>query len=342
MQKKFLIVGGGVAGVCLAHQLIKQNQQLTLVDDGNNVSSVVAAGIVHPMSFRRTLLSWSADPFYFESKAFYMEMESVLNAHFFHPIMVRRLFATQEEAACWNQRLEQPEFRLFMHQITPEDLEFTPYGSGRVDGFWIDTRLFIKESHRYLAARQQLVYDTISGENFNPETMEFQGVKYDKVVMALGYKNNQVPWFSEVPVNPTKGQLLTVKWDNPLQNTSLHRKAFALPIGENLFRIGSTYEWNNTSPEPTPEGRALILANTRSITTDPLEVIDHQAGIRPTSPDRRPMVGKHWVYDQLYIFNGLGAKGYMLAPSLAEMLCNALIHNTALLADLHPDRFNPK
>ncbi len=135
MQKKFLIVGGGVAGVCLAHQLIKQNQQLTLVDDGNNVSSVVAAGIVHPMSFRRTLLSWSADPFYFESKAFYMEMESVLNAHFFHPIMVRRLFATQEEATCWNQRLEQPEFRSFMHQITPEDLEFTPHGSGRVDGF---------------------------------------------------------------------------------------------------------------------------------------------------------------------------------------------------------------
>jgi glycine/D-amino acid oxidase-like deaminating enzyme len=86
----------------------------------------------------------------------------------------------------------------------------------------------------------------------------------------------------------------------------------------------------------------LILANTRSITTDPLEVIDHEAGIRPTSPDRRPMVGKHPVYDQLYIFNGLGAKGYMLAPSLAEMLCNALIHNTALLADLHPDRFNPK
>ncbi len=342
MQKKFLIVGGGVAGVCLAHQLIKQNHQLTLVDDGHNVSSVVAAGIVHPMSFRRTLLSWSADPFYFESKAFYMEMESVLNAHFFHPIMVRRLFATQEEATCWNQRLEQPEFRSFMHQVTPEDLEFTPHGSGRVDGFWIDAEVFITESHHYVAARQQLVYDTISTDNFNPETLEFNGVKYDAVVFAVGHKNNQVPWFTEVPVNPTKGQLLTVKWDNPLQNTSLHRKAFALPIGEKKFRVGSTYEWHATTPEPTPEGMALILANTRSITTDPLEVIAHQAGIRPTSPDRRPMVGKHSVHDQVFIFNGLGAKGYMLAPPLAKMLSACLVEGTDLLVDLNPYRFNTK
>jgi glycine/D-amino acid oxidase-like deaminating enzyme len=68
MQKKILIIGGGVAGVCLAHRLMKLNQHITLVDDGKNVSSVVAAGIVHPMSFRRTLLSWNANPFYFEAK----------------------------------------------------------------------------------------------------------------------------------------------------------------------------------------------------------------------------------------------------------------------------------
>jgi glycine/D-amino acid oxidase-like deaminating enzyme len=73
-----------------------------------------------------------------------------------------------------------------------------------------------------------------------------------------------------------------------------------------------------------------------------LEVIAHDSGIRPASPDRRPMVGKHPAFDHLYIFNGLGAKGYMLAPSLAEMLCNALIQQTTLLADLHPYRFNPK
>jgi glycine/D-amino acid oxidase-like deaminating enzyme len=157
--------------------------------------------------------------------------------------------------------------------------------------------------------------------------------------MALGYKNDQVPWFAEVPVNPTKGQLLTVKWDNPLRNTSLHRKAFALPVGDNLFRIGSTYEWNNTSLEPTPEGRELILSNARSITNDSLEVIAHNSGIRPASPDRRPMVGKHPAFDHLYIFNGLGAKGYMLAPSLAEMLSNTLTHQTVLLPDLHPYRF---
>lgn len=339
MQKKILIIGGGVAGVCLAHRLIKQNQHITLVDDGKNVSSVVAAGIVHPMSFRRTLLSWNANPFYFESKSFFIEMEAVLNASFYHPLMVRRLFASKEESVCWNQRIEQTEFKPFMYPVTSDDSVFEPFGSGRVDGFWIDAQVFIAESHKYLEAQQSLIIDTLSPDNFNPEKLEFQGVKYDEVVLALGYKNDQVPWFAEVPVNPTKGQLLNVKWDNPLQNTSLHRKAFALPVGDKLFRIGSTYEWNNTSPEPTPEGMALILANAKSITADPLEVIAHTSGIRPTSPDRRPMVGKHPAFDHLYIFNGLGAKGYMLAPSLSTMLCNTLIHHTTLLADLQPYRF---
>jgi glycine oxidase len=342
MHKKILIIGGGVAGVCLAHRLMKLNQHITLVDDGKNVSSVVAAGIVHPMSFRRTLLSWKANPFYFEAKTFFAEMEAVLNARFYHPIMVRRLFASMEESVTWNQRLEQTEFKPFMHSITPDDTAFEPFGSGRVDGFWIDAQVFITESHKYLAAHKSLVIDSFSPDDFNPETMVFQGVKYDEVVMALGYKNSLVPWFAEVPVNPTKGQLLTVKWDNQCRNTSLHRKAFALPVGENVFRIGSTYEWNNTSVEPTPEGRELILSNVRSITNDSLEVIAHNSGIRPASPDRRPMVGKHSAFDHLYIFNGLGAKGYMLAPSLAEMLCNALIKQTTLLADLHPYRFNPK
>ncbi|MFM7595441.1 MAG: NAD(P)/FAD-dependent oxidoreductase [Flavobacteriales bacterium] len=342
MHKKFLIVGGGVAGVCLAHQLIKQNHQITLVDAGNNICSVVAAGIVHPMSFRRTLLSWRANPFYFESKAFYMELESVLNARFFHPIMVRRLFATTEEEVCWKERLEDPEFKPFMHQIAAEDIAFKPHGSGRVDGFWIDAPVFISESHRFFSEHQRLINDTITADNFNPETLEFNGDRYDAVVFATGYKNKQTPWFSDVPINSTKGQLLTVKWNNPIQNTSLHRKAFALPIGNNEFRVGSTYEWHNDVPEATPEGRALILANAKSITADSLDVIAHSAGIRPTTPDRRPMVGKHTSYERVFMFNGLGAKGYMLAPPLAAALSSAIINDIDVTPDLHPYRFNTK
>ena len=79
MQKRTLIIGGGVAGICLAHQLTQRNEAFNLVDDGKNVSSVVAAGIVHAMSFRRTLLSWNAMPFYKESEAFYQAVENTLN-----------------------------------------------------------------------------------------------------------------------------------------------------------------------------------------------------------------------------------------------------------------------
>jgi glycine/D-amino acid oxidase-like deaminating enzyme len=340
MQKRTLIIGGGVAGICLAHQLTQRNEAFNLVDDGKNVSSVVAAGIVHAMSFRRTLLSWNAMPFYKESEAFYKAVERTLNTKFFNPLIVRRLFSSPEETLIWKQRMTDSAFQPFLREYSEEDERFGPYGSGCVDGFWIDSKAFISESLHDLSARKLLLTDTITVDNFNPNTLEYKGIQYDAVVLALGYKSKETPWFLSVPVNPTKGQLLTVKWENPIQNTSLHRKAFALPIGGNAFKLGSTYEWNDISTEPTEEGKERILNNATSITADPLEVIDHTAGIRPTTPDRRPVLARHMTHKQLFIFNGLGSKGYMLAPSLAKQLSEAIIDNKPLSEELNPSRFN--
>lgn len=339
MQKRTLIIGGGVAGLCLAHHFTRRNEAFCLVDDGKNASSVVAAGIVHPMSFRRTLLSWNATPFYKEAQAFYKEIEIILKKKFYHPLKVRRIFSSKEESLTWQQRRNDQSFEPFLHEFSPEDDSFGPYGSGCVKGFWIDSKVFISESLKDLHARKLLLSDTVTADNFNPKSLEYKGTKYDAVVLALGYKHKEFPWFSKAPVNATKGQLLTVKWDNPEQHTSLHRKAFALPISENTFKIGSTYEWNNTTLDPTEKGRELILKNVTSITSDALEVLSHTVGIRPTTNDRRPLVAQHLRYRQLFIFNGLGTKGYMLAPSLAQHLSEAIIENKPLSEELNPSRF---
>ena len=85
----------------------------------------------------------------------------------------------------------------------------------------------------------------------------------------------------------------------------------------NTFKIGSTYEWHNASTNITHEAREELLNNLTYITKEKVEVLSQVAGIRPTTRDRRPLIGTHPNFPNYHIFNGLGAKGYMLAPLLS-------------------------
>ena len=48
--------------------------------------------------------------------------------------------------------------------------------------------------------------------------------------------------------------------------------------------------------------------------------MNHFAGVRPTVKDRRPLVGTHPIHKQLHVLNGLGTRGVMLGPYLANQL----------------------
>ena len=65
-----------------------------------------------------------------------------------------------------------------------------------------------------------------------------------------------------------------------------------------------------------------------------------QAGVRPGSADRRPFIGTHPKNDNYHIFNGLGSKGYMLAPLLSLEFAQHLIEGTELHAEVQLSRYN--
>ena len=69
-MKKVLIVGGGIAGGSLALQLMDKGIDVTILDRGENHSSVIATGMVNPMVFRRMNLSWRGARIYPIRKTF--------------------------------------------------------------------------------------------------------------------------------------------------------------------------------------------------------------------------------------------------------------------------------
>ena len=56
MKYDFLIVGQGIAGSIIGLQLEQYNQRFLIVDKNEKItSSKVAAGLMHPMSFKRCI-----------------------------------------------------------------------------------------------------------------------------------------------------------------------------------------------------------------------------------------------------------------------------------------------
>jgi glycine/D-amino acid oxidase-like deaminating enzyme len=69
---------------------------------------------------------------------------------------------------------------------------------------------------------------------------------------------------------------------------------------------------------PSPLGRTILEAAARDLLQQPFEVTRHVAGVRVTLPDKRPVIGTHPQEPRLGLVNGLGAKGALWAPWLAQ------------------------
>lgn len=344
-KKRVLIVGGGVAGISLSHHLLSDGHQVVLLDDGKNVSSVIATGMVNPMSFRRTLLSWNATQFVQYAKSFYLELESLTGQKFLNELTIRRLFSSDEERLIWDRRSEEMEFTPFIESLSKSDLtfKFATLGSGRVkQSFWVDAPAFMSAMHKLLKQKGVLKTQTFTYGDFDPVSTTYKGDVYDVVVFANGYRNFENPYFKDVSVQTAKGQEIKVRWPAYSGKESLHRKCFMLPIGSNVFRVGATYEWDQMDTQITEEAKQDLLLKIKSITDDEVEVLHQHAGIRPTSPDRRPLVGQHKEFKNLYLFNGLGTKGYLIAPSLADNFTRHLSEGTDLMNETRLYRFKNK
>lgn len=340
---KILVIGGGLAGSSLAFQLEEEGVEVTVLDSGVNHSTAIAAGMVNPMVFRRMNKSWRLDEFIPSATSFYQNLEKKLNATFFHPIQIRRMFSSEQERDFWLERESLTAFQDYLEKVSEEDKNYNlaknEFGSGRVkNAFWVHAKLYYDLCLHYFEQKGCLFKETFDLKAFDAETGSYKNQIYDAVVFATGYRNPEFPFFQTVPVEQTKGQVLTISCNEIPEEESLNRKCFVLPIGNKTFRVGATYEWNNTDLSITEKSRDLLVNNFRVLSDVPFEILEQLSGIRPTAKDRRPFMGKHAEFNKLYIFNGLGTKGYLMAPLLAKEMTDFILHQKPLHPETTLDR----
>ena len=128
-----------------------------------------------------------------------------------------------------------------------------------------------------------------------------------------------------MPFNLAKGEILTVRIPELNSEKILMSGGYLLPIGNDIYKLGSTYDWDDLSPEPTETGYKTLISKLKNITDLHFEVIDHEAGVRPAVKQRRPFLGRSKIHEKMYILNGLGTKGVILAPYFARQLTEYIL-----------------
>lgn len=333
-----LVLGRGIAGAVLAETLRERGLRVHVFDrkrPGN--ASMAAAGVVNPVVLKRDVPSWRAHELLPFAERFYGTMEQRLGARFWHPIELVKLFATERDPAQWERAQADPLTATFLDRRPQPEVETAPvhafHGHGTVHAAaWLDVPAMLEAQRRTL-----LEEDALSEEDLPEHAIE-------RLADGVRIGGRSAPWLVRCTgpfatlsgMVPVKGEGLTVRLPGLPRHRMLHRGVFALPAGRDLHRVGATFAWENVWDGPTDDARTWLLEKLAKLTPVPPEVVDQWAGVRPTSADRRPIMGATAAHEA--VLNGLGARGVMLAPWCAAHLADHLFEGRPLDVEVRCDR----
>ena len=341
----YLIIGSGLAGISFAEVALRNGKSIFIMDNNSQNSSKVAGGLYNPVILKRFSEVWKAQEQLELMNEFYTVVEKKINCKVDFKTPILRKFFSIEEQNNWFAASDKVSLAPFLStQLISKKYPSidSPYGYGEVlQTGYVDTALLLKKYREYLKDN-----NLFQEESFDYRALHFEslGIRYKNIlakhiIFAEGFGIHSNPYFNNLPVDGTKGELFIIKAPKLDLDVIVNTSVFILPLGSDLFKVGATYNWNDKTDLPTIEGKTELIERINEIITCDFEIISHFAGVRPTVKDRRPFVGTHPDYKVMHVLNGLGTRGVMLGPAMAKALFNFIEFQTPLDAVIDIKRY---
>ena len=345
MKYDYIIVGSGLASIMFAEQLRLHNKSFIVISNRSQQASVVASGLYNPVVLKRFTATWNAATHLESALPKYIELEQLLGLKLDYVLPIHRVFNSIKEQNNWFLACDKPILTNFLNpEIIPNTNSAVkaPFGFGAVNFTGrIDTQLLIEAYREFLLKRNQYIEESFEYKDLieNPEGVVYQSLKAKHIVFTEGFGIHKNPYFKYLPLEGTKGELITIHAPTLKLESILKSSIFVIPMGEDRYLVGSTYEWTDKTNNPTQKAKTELLEKLERLIDCEFEVVNQRAGIRPTVVDRRPLVGQHPNHKNMYVLNGLGTRGVLVAPSMAEALYNSIEKNTSLSKEIDINRF---
>jgi glycine/D-amino acid oxidase-like deaminating enzyme len=349
----YLIVGQGLAGSFLAHELIKNGQKVFVVDNPNGPSSSkVSAGIFNPVTGKRFVKTWLCDEIYPNIIPFYQKLEKELGANFLNIMPIFRPVSNTKEQNQIISLCNEPGLKPYINFQNSlgnigdlkNYLKFEKdFGALSTNiGGWVNVPILLESFKAFLKINGSYLAQCIDYKDIVISKYEntWENIRFKKMIFCEGYGAVKNPFFKWLPFNAVKGEIINISANINLKNHVLLNGIFVLPTGENTFKVGATYNWEDKTTEITYTGRKILEHKLDKLLKNKSEFISQEAGIRPATVDRRPFLGMHQKYNQMGVFNGFGTKAVSLGPYFATHFVKFLLKNEQLMDDVNINRFS--
>lgn len=166
----------------------------------------------------------------------------------------------------------------------------------------------------------------------------------EHAVIAAGVWSPQLEGLPRaLPVEPLRGQMAATAWPDGTPPAILyHEHGYVLARGGDAL-LGTTMERAGFDVRVTNDGLAQIFRGAvrllPSLLTQPVQRM--WAGLRPATPDGRPIIGRDPDIEHLWYATGHGRNGILLAALTADVMADLLATGTTDvdISPLRVDRF---
>jgi len=345
MHVDILLIGQGICGTFLSLELQKAGYSILVIDENNpGTASKVAAGIINPVTGRRIVKTWMIDevmPFAWQQ---YTSLGNQLQITAIEQKDIIDFFPTPQMKLAFEKRYA--EDRQYLSPGT-DDYAWSNYfnydfGYGTITPCYLVNLQGLLAAYRQsLAAANNLLEEKFDHTQLQvqPDKVQYKDITAQRIIFCDGISSFSNPWFSNLPFAPNKGEVLLIE-ANEMPGSHIFKKGINwVPWRDNIFWVGSSYEWDFTSDAPTEIFRERTMATLQQWIKAPIRLVDHTAAVRPATIERRPFIGFHPTQPAIGIFNGMGTKGCSLAPFFAPQFVQHIQHQSPLQPEADIQRF---
>jgi len=329
----FVVVGQGLAGTLLSYFLHKNGKSVLIIDDNfNGSSSMVAAGIVNPITGKNFIKSWRIHDFLPEARRTYDELHHYLGINTYTESNIIRSLYTVEDENNWLSKTGDPEVKEYMlpkADVTEfNNLVEKPMGYGELTGTFQVYVAQILSAFKAMWQKngwymdERFVFDRLDSSK---GYYNYNGKIFREIIFCEGHQAADNPFFRDLGMAPSKGEVLLVRIPDATFRKMYKDHVFIVHQYDDVYWVGSGYEWNMSDDKPSPKMFRKLDQELKRILKVPYEIIDHKAAIRPTMFARRPVFKVHDTRKGMFLFNGLGTKGASIGPFAAKQFCRYLI-----------------
>ena len=334
----------GIAGICYAETLYQNKKSFYVIDNKKLGSSKIAAGIFNPTVLKRYNMTWNGEEFHKNAIIFFKKIENKYKNQIIFKNDILKVFSSFSDQNNWAVASQKPVLKEFLDsKIHTKKIKgvLTEFGYGLVKKCGrISTLNLINEFKKKLNDNY-LIRDFDFSKLFSDnKKIVYNNIVSENIVFCEGYGITNNPFFKNLPVTGSKGEFLIVKISNFSLNKIIKRSSiFIMPLENEHYWVGATYDNLDKKNKPTQLKKEWLIEKLESIITLPYKIIDHKASMRPTTIDRRPMIGFHPDYKNIYLLNGLGSRGILLAPTLSFWLYNYIYYGLPFPEEVDLNRF---